>query len=115
MDLASMNCSPDQESRAPLTRREIGDLKTQVPDWTFHEGRLIRRFEKEDFAACIAFINEIAEITYNEGHFPEVCIRRNRYVDVSWYSHFAGGLTLDDFIMAAKIDAREFTKEGMSL
>jgi 4a-hydroxytetrahydrobiopterin dehydratase len=115
MDLASMSCTSDRDTAAPLTRKEIAKLKKDVSGWRVNEGRLIRRFEKKDFADCLEFINEVGELSIKEGHFPDICIKENHYVDITWYSYHCGGLILEDFIMAAKLSAREFTKEGMSI
>jgi 4a-hydroxytetrahydrobiopterin dehydratase len=45
-----------------------------------------------------------------EGHYPDICITESRHVEVSFYTYPAGGLTLNDFIMAAKLNEMEITE-----
>lgn len=105
MELASMTCTPDQEGLSPLTRREIADLKSQVPDWGLLEGRLIRRFETANFMDSIELVTEIARIAKEQEHYPDIRITEYRHVDVIWYSYRYGGITQNDLIMAAKVSA----------
>jgi 4a-hydroxytetrahydrobiopterin dehydratase len=115
MDLTSMQCTADQDRLLPLTRREIAELIDEIPEWNLSGGRLSRRFSRNDFMDCLAFLGEIAGLAAEERHYPDVCIREHHYVDVLLYSHHAGGLTLNDFIMAAKLTAMEFTRRVASL
>jgi len=48
-------------------------------------------------------MNEIATLGIQEGHMPDITLRESRYVTVSFYTYAAGGLTRNDFIMAAKV------------
>ena len=45
-----------------------------------------------------------------EGHIPDLAMREGRFVDVGYYTYPAGGLTLNDFIMAAKINERRYNE-----
>ncbi len=114
MDLATMSCTPEQDISSPLTRREVMERMHDIPGWQLKEGYLVRRFSRADFEECMEFINEIAELAKKQGHFPNICIIENRYIDIIWYSHHCGGLTINDFIMAAKLNAKELAKIGTS-
>jgi 4a-hydroxytetrahydrobiopterin dehydratase len=111
MDLTSMSCAPARDDDTPLIRRDIMDLINEVPRWSVEEGRLVRTFVREDFADCLAFVSELHILAKNEGHYPDICIRERQYVEVSWYSYHCGGLTLNDFIMAAKLSAMEYSRK----
>ncbi len=100
-----MKCSPCTAGCQPLIRREILDLLGQVPGWTLTGGRLSRSFAFSDAPAGFAFIATIAGFAASEGHFPDICLKEGRFVEVSFYTYLAGGLTLNDFIMAAKMNA----------
>ena len=76
----------------------------QVPKWTLHENRLTRRLVFSDFVGAIAFINRMAEVAEAEGHHPNFAVHY-RQVDLTIWTHAVGGLTENDFILAAKIDA----------
>jgi 4a-hydroxytetrahydrobiopterin dehydratase len=110
MDLASMQCTADQDRISPLTRREIAEFRDEIPEWEIKDGRLFRRFARETFLDSVALLNEVAALAENQGHYPDICIREYRYVEIALYTHSAGGLTLNDFIMAAKLTAMEFSR-----
>jgi 4a-hydroxytetrahydrobiopterin dehydratase len=115
MDLTSLECLPSHEIKTPLTRREIFELKDEVPGWELQEGRLVRKYELNTFADCVGLVNEIAAFAEREGHYPDICIRAQRTVDILWYTHHCGGLSVNDFIMAAKLSALEHSREGLHL
>ena len=104
MELAQMKCTPYKAGSPPLIRKEIMDLLKRVPGWSLHDGHLTRTFTFPDAASCITFFSEIAGFSAGEGHFPDLCMKEGRFVEVSFYTYLAGGLTLNDFIMAAKLN-----------
>ena len=110
-----MSCTPNIGGICPLTRKEVFDLRPEATGWSLADGHLTRRFALKNFQECLAFVREIAELAAREGHFPDIAITEQRYVDISWYTYACGGLTLNDFIMAAKINAREFSRSGMKI
>jgi 4a-hydroxytetrahydrobiopterin dehydratase len=104
MELAQKKCSTYKAGSPPLTRKETMELLGQVPGWSLNNAHITKSFDQADAASCIAFFNEIAALATEEGHFPDVCVRESRLVEVSFYTYPAGGLTLNDFIMAAKLN-----------
>ena len=106
MELAQMKCTPYKAGSPPLIRRELMDLRTQVQGWSLHDGYLTRTFTFPDATTCIGFINEVAAFAIGEGHVPDFTMKEGRFVEVSFYTYPAGGLTLNDFIMAAKLNER---------
>ena len=104
MELAQMKCTPYKTGSPPLIRKEMMDLLGRVPGWSLQGGHLARTFTFPDAATCIAFISEIGVFAAGEGHFPDLSMREGRFVEVSFYTYPAGGLTLNDFIMAAKLN-----------
>lgn len=106
MELAQNKCTTYRAGSPPLTRKEIMDLLAQVPGWSLDNGHLTRTFELESADACITFFTGIMELASQEGHFPDVSMKESRYFEVQFYTYPAGGLTLNDFIMAAKLNAK---------
>jgi 4a-hydroxytetrahydrobiopterin dehydratase len=104
MELAQMKCMTYRAGSPPLTRKEMKDLLDQVPGWVLKDGHLTRTFTLPDAAACISFFSEIAGFSAGEGHIPDLCMKEGRFVEVSFYTYPAGGLTLNDFILAAKLN-----------
>jgi 4a-hydroxytetrahydrobiopterin dehydratase len=104
MELAQMKYVPYKTGSPPLIRKEMMELLGEVRGWSLQGGHLTRTFTFPDAAACLAFITEIAGFADREGHFPDLCMREGRFVEVSFYTYPAGGLTLNDFIVAAKLN-----------
>jgi 4a-hydroxytetrahydrobiopterin dehydratase len=105
MELAQKKCSAYRAGSPPLTRKDMIELLTEVPGWSIVNGQLTRRFELADSGQCVDFFNEVMGLSTQEGHIPDFCMKESRIVELSYYSYMAGGLTLNDFIMAAKLNA----------
>ena len=65
---------------------------------------LVRRYRFDGFLAAVGFVNRIAPVAEAEGHHPDLLVGWGR-VEVVLWTHAAGGLTENDFILAARIDA----------
>ena len=103
-DLRSMKCVPCEGGVPALTDAETKALLEQTPGWEARAARLHRRYQLKDFLAAMAFLNEVARIAEAEGHHPDFCVHWNQ-VDFTLWTHAVGGLSKNDFILAAKIDA----------
>ena len=81
-------------------------LHEQIDDaWGVVDARkLVRHFRFKDFSAAFARAAAIAEIAESEGHHPEMTVGWG-HLDVELMTHAVSGLTRNDFIVAAKIDA----------
>jgi len=110
MELAQAKCTTYKAGSPPLTRKETLELLAQVPGWILKNGHISKTFTQADASACIAFFTEIAALATGEGHFPDVCMRESRYIEVSLYTYPAGGLTLNAFIIAAKLNAKSMAQ-----
>ena len=106
MELAQKKCTTYKAGSPPLTRKETMTFLGQVEGWSLNNGHLTRTFNQADAASCIAFFNEIATLSIEEGHIPDICMKESHLVEVSLYTYPAGGLTLNDFIIAAKLNAK---------
>jgi 4a-hydroxytetrahydrobiopterin dehydratase len=106
MELAQGKCTIYRQGSPPLTRKEISDLVNEVPGWSLGNGHLIRTYELDNSSACVEFFNEVMALSTQEGQIPDICMKKSRFIEVSYYTYPAGGLTLNDFIMAAKLNAR---------
>jgi 4a-hydroxytetrahydrobiopterin dehydratase len=103
-ELARLHCRA--QHGPPLAADELAQPLALTPRWTVVEGMLQRRFEFADFHATMAFVNAVAWIAHREDHHPELLVGYG-HCTVRWRTHSAGGLTLNDFVCAAKVDALE--------
>jgi 4a-hydroxytetrahydrobiopterin dehydratase len=92
----------------PLTRKETIELLKAVPGWSLDNGHLSRTFTFGSSSESLAFINDVMGFSQQEGHLPDVNLREARIVEVSYYTYPAGGLTWNDFIMAAKLNKKGY-------
>jgi len=102
--LASRSCSPQQGNALDL--REAKGLLGQLAGWTMDDGaKAIHRTVKfQSYYATMAFVNAVAWIAHREDHHPDMTVGYNT-VTITFSTHSVGGLTENDFICAAKIDA----------
>lgn len=103
-ELASLHCRP--QHGPPLAGDALLRLLASTPQWSLVEGLLERRFEFQDFHATMAFVNAVAWIAHREDHHPDLLVGHG-HCTVRWRTHSAGGLTLNDFVCAARVDALE--------
>jgi 4a-hydroxytetrahydrobiopterin dehydratase len=101
-DLRSRRCVPCDGGVPRLDGAQIAALLPQVPGWEARDDRLQRRFTFRDFVTAMRFVNRMAEVAEAEGHHPDFTVHY-RQVDVVVWTHAIGGLSENDFILAAKI------------
>lgn len=107
VDLASRRCRPCEGGVDPLTADAVASLLAALPAWRLsHDGTHIRRdLAFPDFRAAVKFVNNVAAVAEREGHHPDLHIERYRHAWVGITTHAIGGLSENDFILAAKIDS----------
>jgi 4a-hydroxytetrahydrobiopterin dehydratase len=103
-NLRSKHCVPCEGGVPRLDHQAVARLAPQVPLWTAADDRLRRRFVFSSFADAMRFVNAMAEVAESESHHPDFTVHY-RQVDVEIWTHAVGGLTENDFVLAAKIDA----------
>jgi 4a-hydroxytetrahydrobiopterin dehydratase len=104
MDLAQKKCVPCEGGVPKLPPERVAELLRSVDGWSVVGERLNRHFRLRDFAAAMRFVNAIADVAEAEGHHPDFTVRDWNCVDVAIWTHAIGGLSENDFILAAKID-----------
>ena len=103
-ELAERQCVPCGKGTPPLSEEAAREYMPAVPAWELREVKSIRRrFRFRVFRETMAFVNQIADVAEAEGHHPDLYISYNR-LRVDLTTHAIGGLSDNDFILAAKID-----------
>ena len=112
-ELSARHCIKCEPGTPHLDAEEIKTLAPQVPGWEVEEAGghpvLVRRFKFKGFMPGVELVDRIAAIAEQEGHHPDVCLGWG-YVTVQLWTHAAGGLTENDFILASKVDQAESSK-----
>jgi 4a-hydroxytetrahydrobiopterin dehydratase len=103
MDLTLKKCVPCEGGVPRVEGVELDGLLASVPGWQLAGDRIRKHFRFADFRAAMAFVNAMADVAEGEGHHPDFCVHYST-VNVEIWTHAAGGLTENDFILAAKID-----------
>ena len=76
----------------------------EVPDWELRDGKLRRELVMKDFVLAMAFLNRVAELAEAEQHHPDLHLTQWNHVAIEIWTHAVGGLHLNDFVLARKID-----------
>lgn len=89
-----------------LDSTQIAEHLKQLPEWQLTDGgkRIVRRYELKNFHQVMALANAIAWIAHREDHHPELRLSY-RACEVEYFTFAIDGLSENDFICAAKVDA----------
>ncbi len=106
MDLGQKKCIPCEVGGPPLPVQEAERLLEQIKGWTLWPGAraISKEFKFRDFKTAFDFVTKVAEIAESEGHHPDIALSWGR-VEIELSTHAVQGLSENDFIVAAKIDA----------
>ncbi len=106
MDYATQRCAPCERGTPRKTAAEVGEALRALPGWEAQQdgARLHRRFQFADFVQAMRFVNAMAGLAEAEQHHPDFTVHYST-VEVTLWTHTVGGLSDNDFIMAAKIAA----------
>ena len=99
--LAAQRCRP---AAPKLAADALRDRLACLPGWTHAGNRIEKLFRFADYRRTMAFVNAVAEIAHAEDHHPDMAVHYD-CCTVAWSTHSAGGVTLNDCIGAAKVEA----------
>ncbi len=104
--LAQKKCVACEGFETPFVREEAEVLLMQVKNWQLSEEAksISKRFSFKNFSEALMFVNKVGSLAEEEGHHPDIELGWGR-VTVLLTTHAIKGLSENDFILAAKIDA----------
>src|ERR1700694_2217542 len=107
-DLTKKHCTPSDKAGKALTVSQVQKFLAVVPHWIIAaDGKRIRRkWAAKDFLVALDFFQRVGRIAQAEDNHPDLHLRGYRNVTIELSTHDLGGLSANDFIMAAKIDQR---------
>jgi 4a-hydroxytetrahydrobiopterin dehydratase len=101
--LAQQRCQP-LEGHVPMTAEQIAQHLAQAPGWALVDGAIQKRYDFADFHRTMAFVNALAWVAHQEDHHPDLQVSYG-HCTVRLNTHSVGGISVNDFICAAKLDA----------
>ena len=105
-ELRKKKCTPCEGGIPPMTLEEAREMQKEVPSWeVIDDGQAIRRlFNFSNHYEVMAFANAVAWISHREDHHPSMTVGYSR-CELVYSTHAVEGLTENDFICSAKVDA----------
>ena len=103
-ELAALSTLSCRAGAPRLSVTEVTQHLKVLPGWEYADSRLSKTFRFANYYETMAFVNAVAYIAHREDHHPDLSVHYNRVV-VSYSTHDAGGVTLNDCICAAKVEA----------
>ena len=103
-DLANKQCKPCEGGVAPLSQDDINQLLKNLDGWKQSDRLIGKLFEFNNYYQTMAFVNAVAWLSHREDHHPDLNVGYNT-CHVEYSTHAINGLSENDFICAAKVDA----------
>lgn len=107
--LCSVKCVPCEGGVPRLNPEEARRQNEELTGWSILSGpdRISKSWKVRNFVAGMEFLNQVTRLAEDEGHHPDVHLVGYRNLTVDIWTHAIDGLSLNDFILAAKIDQLE--------
>jgi 4a-hydroxytetrahydrobiopterin dehydratase len=105
MSLLAKRCIPCEKGTIPLFRPAAETLLREIPGWELSGDakKISRKYKFRNFKEALVFVNAIGAIAEEEGHHPDIALGWGK-VTIELLTHAIGGLSENDFILAAKIN-----------
>tara|TARA_Y100000741_G_scaffold341419_1_gene303690 strand:- start:90 stop:422 length:333 start_codon:yes stop_codon:yes gene_type:complete len=104
-DLNKEKCKPCSGNTPKLNRDEISKYLSKLNNWIVNDDNemIYKKFQFNNYNKALNFTNLVSQIAEKEGHHPDISLGWG-YVIVMLHTHAIKGLSLNDFILATKID-----------
>jgi 4a-hydroxytetrahydrobiopterin dehydratase len=105
-ELIRKHCASCEGDVQPVPAERVGAFLTSLPAWklTGDRKRIRREWRVKDFLTGLDFFQRVGRLAEDEGHHPDLHLTGYRDVAIELSTHAIGGLSENDFILAAKID-----------
>jgi 4a-hydroxytetrahydrobiopterin dehydratase len=105
-ELLAKHCFEREKGTPVLSPAEVNELLNLVPGWTLAEDGTTIQWQKRmaHFVAAVNFVDKLAEVCEEQDHHPDIHIYKYRWVGLDFTTTSIGGLSENDFIMAAKVN-----------
>ena len=103
-ELARKHCSPVAAGTPPIDEATVRATIAQLPGWELANGEVAKTFKFKNYYETLAFVNATAWVSHREDHHPDLEVGYNQ-CRVRYSTHSVGGLSENDLICAAKVEA----------
>jgi 4a-hydroxytetrahydrobiopterin dehydratase len=103
-ELAAGTCKPLSGAGCRLDEAGMAELLALLPGWKCEGEAIAKSFSFPGYEATLSFVNAVARIAREQDHHPDIAFGYNR-CRIAWSTHSLGGVSLNDLICAAKIEA----------
>lgn len=104
MSLSGKTCKPLPQGTAPLSDSQVAALLKEVPGWGRQGNEIVKTYAFDDHYKTMAFVNAVAWVSHQQDHHPDMQVGYNKCT-IRYSTHSVGGLSENDFICAAKVEA----------
>ncbi len=104
-ELKNQKCQACSGKTAKFDEKQISDNLSKLDNWSVNDEQkmIYKKFNFKTFKQALNFTNKVGEIADIEGHHPDISVGWG-YSLVMLHTHAIKGLSINDFIIAAKID-----------
>lgn len=107
MDLTKKHCVPCEGGVKPFTKTKAYEYLRMTSNWAVLNEKVMKiqkKFTFKNFKEALNFVNKVGGLAESENHHPDINLHSYKKVDITLYTHAIGGLSENDFILAAKIN-----------
>jgi 4a-hydroxytetrahydrobiopterin dehydratase len=104
IELARKKCAPCEGGVAPLTAEQVRPMLKSLAGWKLDGSTIVKTFRFKNYHETMAFVNAAAWVSHREDHHPDMLVGYKE-CRVAYTTHAIDGLSENDFICAAKLDA----------
>ncbi|HII09941.1 TPA: 4a-hydroxytetrahydrobiopterin dehydratase [Candidatus Micrarchaeota archaeon] len=104
MDLARKRCKPCEGGTKPMNKAEARKNLKFAEGWRLKGNSIYTELRFKDFRNAMGFVNRVADIAESDGHHPDILVYSWNRVRLTNSTHAIKGLSINDFILAAKIN-----------
>ncbi len=111
--LSQLKCHACEGLEDKLSKKQIKQNIKQIKNWRINKNCIKKSLKFKDFKSALSFVNKVGKLAEKEGHHPDILLSWGR-VEITLFTHSLNGLSINDFILAAKINAllRKKRKKG---
>ena len=103
-ELARKKCVPCEGGIAPLAGEQLRPFLNGLPGWSLEGKSIAKTYQFRNYYETMAFVNAAAWVSHREDHHPDMAVGYNQ-CRIAYITHAIDGLSENDFICAAKLDA----------